>query len=554
MKQPENQTKGYTALFNAIDEGTIKIPQFQREFVWDKAQTARLIDSIIKGFPIGTFVLWRTSEELRHVKSIGNVALQQAPKGEPVSYILDGQQRITSLYAIRKGIIANKNEEEVDYKQICINLDLEPDQEDVVVSTEPQSDHRCISLFDLLNQSLHHLVSNYDQEELRKIDIYRTRLQGYNFSIISIDNYPIDIACEVFTRINTGGQDLTLFEIMVAKTFDQATDFDLAKKYQELVSSDSEEKNLRDAGFETVPDVTVLQCVSAYLRKQVKSADILKITRKDFLEAWPRVVSALYDAVEFVRADLRIPVSGLIPYSSQLIPLTYFFGKMAGKKVSIDQRRHLRQLFYWSGFTNRYSSAVESKMSKDISRVDDILAGQTPSYQQEDAVDLTLDQLKYRSFRTGDAFSKTLLCIMAYHQPKSFETNAIVHLDNSWLKQSNSKNYHHFFPKAYLEKQGIDYWKANSVVNIAIVDDSLNKKDIRAKAPSVYMKSFSKKNDDIANTMKTHLIGDLDEFGIMNNNYDLFLEKRGNWLLKEIRKRVPQSVSTEPEGLSFSTT
>jgi len=125
-----------------------------------------------------TFILWRTSEELRHVKNIGNVALQKAPKGEQVSYILDGQQRITSLYAIRKGIIATKDDEELDYKQICINLDLEPDQEDVVVSVQVDPDHRCISVFDLLNQSLHHLASNYSAEELKKIDVYRSRLQG----------------------------------------------------------------------------------------------------------------------------------------------------------------------------------------------------------------------------------------------------------------------------------------------------------------------------------------------------------------------------------------
>src|ERR1019366_2302059 len=102
MQQPENQSKKYTTLFTAIDEGYIKIPQFQRDFVWDKLCTGRLIDSIIKGLPIGTFILWKTHEELRHIRNICNTTLPPTPKGDATSYVLDGQQRITSLYAVRK--------------------------------------------------------------------------------------------------------------------------------------------------------------------------------------------------------------------------------------------------------------------------------------------------------------------------------------------------------------------------------------------------------------------------------------------------------------------
>lgn len=60
MQQPENQSKKYTNLFNDIDNGRIKLPQFQRDFVWGKEKTAKLIDSIIKGYPIGTFIFWKT--------------------------------------------------------------------------------------------------------------------------------------------------------------------------------------------------------------------------------------------------------------------------------------------------------------------------------------------------------------------------------------------------------------------------------------------------------------------------------------------------------------
>lgn len=65
IMQPENLPKKYEALFLEIDKGEIKLPMFQRDFVWDKEQTAKLIDSILKGFPIGTFIFWKTRDELR---------------------------------------------------------------------------------------------------------------------------------------------------------------------------------------------------------------------------------------------------------------------------------------------------------------------------------------------------------------------------------------------------------------------------------------------------------------------------------------------------------
>ena len=93
-----------------------------------------------------------------------------------------------------------------------------------------------------------------------------------------------------------------------------------------------------------------------------------------------------------------------------------------------------------------------------------------------------------------------MLCIYAYQQPKSFNDDSIVNISNDWLKQANSKNYHHFFPRAFLEKK-IDweykqYW-INHILNITIVDDFLNKREISAKAPSVYMKKFTKQNPDM---------------------------------------------------------
>ena len=536
VMQPQPQSKKYEALFSGIDSGQIKIPRFQRDFVWGDEQTANLIDSILKGYPIGTFILWKTREELRSVRNIGNIDLPEVPKGDAVQYVLDGQQRITSLYAIRKGLRITRDGKEIDYKLFSINLEQDPIESDQIVLVEPPVQGTAISVFKLLTGTVTEFAQEYNLY-LEKIDLYRTRLMGYDFSTVVIEDYPIDIACDVFTRINTGGTELTLFEIMVAKTFDNQKNFDLAVAYQSLINSNGSEKDLEDADFDTIPASTVLQCVSACMVGQIRRRDILKIGRDEFVAEWPVVVTSLFAAVDFVRTYLRVPVSQLLPYNALLVPFTYFFYRNNNVAPSDKQEKMLGQYFWWASLSNRYSSAVENKVAQDLERINQILASNQPSYRG-DEVNLTLEALKAKWFSTGDSFCKALLCLYAYQIPRSFNNDGLVKLDNSWLKTSTSKNYHHFFPRAYLRNQDIPDWQANTILNITIVDDHMNKRVIRSNPPAKYMKPFVRSNKKLAATMASHLITDLDAFGIWENDFDKFLDARGRVVLEELNMRL----------------
>jgi hypothetical protein len=534
--QPQPQSRKYEVLFTGIDSGQIKIPMFQRDFVWTKEQTAKLIDSIIKGYPIGTFILWKTREELRSIRNIGNIELPDPPKGDAVQYVLDGQQRITSLYAVRKGIRITRDSEEIDYKQISINLNMNPEDDDQIVSVDPPEGAPSITVHKLLTGGMTELAREYS-DHLEKIDAYRSRLTGYDFSTVIIENYPLDIACEVFTRINTGGTELTLFEIMVAKTYDREKDFDLAVQYGTLLNSNDNGKDLEDANFDTLPASTILQCVSAYKKSQVRRKDILKISRSEFVEAWPYVTDGLFRAVDFVRSYLRIPVSQLLPYNALLVPLTYFFNKKYNKPATSFQKKLLTQYFWWASLSNRFSSGSENKIAQDIERMDKILSDESPSYRGEE-VQLSFDNLRWHPFSTSDSFCKAILCLYAYFQPRSFHDDSLVTLDNSWLKSTASKNYHHFFPKSYLKNQNIPDWQGNVILNITIVDDFLNKRTIKAKPPSEYMKQFTISNNDLGKTMSTHMIDDLNEFGVWDDNYEKFIEARGKRVIEELNRRL----------------
>ena len=158
------------------------------------------------------------------------------------------------------------------------------------------------------------------------------------------------------------------------------------------------------------------------------------------------------------------------------------------------------------------------------------------------AIDISPEFIeKNGGFSAGKSYIKALLSLYAYFQPKSFIDDSLVNISNYWLKKANSKNYHHFFPKAYLNKK-LDWeykdFYINHILNITIVDDYLNKREIAAKAPSQYMKTFSRKNRELPETMKSHLINDLDKFGIWENDYEKFLKQRAKAVSRELKKRV----------------
>lgn len=530
MYQPTPISMQYEGLIHDIEKGLIKIPQFQREFVWSKKESAGLIDSIIKGYPIGTFILWKTRERLRSIKNIGNLELPNTPDGDFVQYVLDGQQRMTSLFVSVKGEkIVKEDGKTEDYSQIYVDLEATEDEEIVIVDIGNKDIKSVISIKELITGGLS-LGRKYEEKYHQKIDSYMNKLKTYSFSGILVNEVPLEVATEIFTRINVGGRSLSVFEIMVAKTFDERRNFDLAQRYDELI------ERLQTVNYETIPNSTILQAVSVCLCKECSKKNILKLSKNEFIDIWDNVMIAVEHAVEYFRNYYRIPVSQLLPYDGMLIPYTYFFyhhkDKPTGKK-----EKYLKDYFWRTVLNSRFSNSMETKVGQDIKKIDLILAEELPKYEK--GIDISEQSLIDNGyFSTGTAYIKGFLCLLAYQRPLSFIDNSIVNINNNWLRQANSKNYHHFFPRAYLNRIGEEDFFANHIANITIVDDFLNKRKIKDKAPKNYMKEFSGDNAEIEIAMKSHLIDDLNSFGVWSNDYDAFFYMRLKKYAEEITRRI----------------
>ncbi len=529
MNLPEPQSVTFPSLFDQIRNGTIKIPQFQRDFVWTKIQSARLLDSVIKGYPIGTFILWSTQERLRSIRNLGATDLPDTPAGNAVKYVLDGQQRLTSLFVTLNGLKIHREDRDDDYSQMWLDLKATEEDDLVLLDMRGRNEDGYILLQDLLHGEFDFLAS-FPKDAQTRIKLYKNRIESYQFSAVQITDAPIDVATEIFTRLNVGGKPLTPFEIMVAKTYDAVSGFDLAEKFGALI------EELGEIEYETIPESNLLQAVAIFIGKDAKKKSILRLKREDVIAAWPQVVDGVKHTIDYFRTAYGIPASRLLPYSALIIPFAYFFHHHK-KNPSGNRAKYLEDFFWRVSLSGRYSQGLEGRVVQDIARIDQILANQKPSYDW--AVDVSATFIEENGyFSTGRSFIKALLCLMARKAPRSFDNNVLVQLDNDWLKQANSKNYHHFFPKSLLKKWGVEDRWANHIANITLVDDFLNKRVIMAQAPATYIKKFAKENDHLERTLATHLIGKPEQFGILDNNYDKFFAKRCQKLSKELQKLI----------------
>ena len=513
-----------------IENGDIKIPQFQRDFVWSMEASAKLMDSIIKGYPVGVFTFWKTKERLRSVKSIGAIDLPDIPDSDYVNYVLDGQQRITSIYASITGAKVGV----YDYSQMCVNLTAAEDEPIVVLNTEELENDKYIPLKDIYKPDLRIVMSKY-AEVYEKIQEYNKRLTTYSFSGIEIEDSSLDVATEIFTRINTTGKSLSVFEIMCAKTYDEDEKFDLYERRQAQI------EKWESVNYETIPHQTVLQAVSVCIQKSCKRKEILGLDKEKFIKVWDRVDTAFDSTIDFLKSSYGIPVSRMLPYDAILVPFVYYFYKKK-KKPEGRSADYLKDYFWRAVLTKRFTEGVESKLAMDCSYViDSVIKGDKPEARHLPTVDISFESIKQNGdFSLGSAYIKGLICILASKHPQSFLDASEVTIDNAWLSQSNSKNYHHFFPKAYMKKKQpyVEECLVNHIANITIVDGYLNKVRIKDKAPSVYMSEYKLKNRKLQKTMETHLINNLEEFGIWNDDYSTFFTSRISAIQSELKNRL----------------
>lgn len=466
-------------LVDRIRDGDIKIPAFQRGFVWDQEQITELLDSINCNYPIGSILLWSSHERLKASRNIGGLKLPDREPDYPVNYVLDGQQRLSSIYAVfcaHREFESGEGGYAADPKVFEIAFRF--DDESFIPLTVVEPGRPAIDLSCLLDtEAFFAALEKLSPDHQKAAKLLHSRINNYEIPVVTISKRSKDEVGVIFERINSTGTTLTTLDLLVAWTWSE--DFHLQEALRDLGDS------LDAKGFGDLPDKVILQCLGAILAEDARTKTIVALDAAKVRAQFSTVGAAISGAIDFLSTEFKIQSLELLPHLQQVVALAFFFyNTTATATPSGDQITALKKWFWKTAFSRRYAAQTDDKINSDIAFMKRLAAGD-PSGISAYSSELTKGMLTKLKFTKSHPYTRALLLLLAQKSPLNLTNGAAIDLGEA-LSGFNRKEYHHIFPKAFLKKRGIATDKINALCNFCFLPAGSNKK-ISQKQPSDYI-------------------------------------------------------------------
>lgn len=257
-----------------VAEGEIRIPAFQREFIWEPDRVQFLMDSI-KQYPIGTVLFWRTRERLESDRDLGPYTLPQPKEQYPIDYVLDGQQRLTSIFSVFQTDLEKNPDHKINWVDIYFDLSAKEDAQDsqflALNESEVREYHVPLKiLFDVTEYGkFTRRISGDDM--LKRVDLLQTRFKEAQIPIETVETEEHSKIAIIFERVNRGGVPLDTYQLLSAWTW--SGDFDLRAKFEEL-SNELDEVGYSDLRED--PDL-LLKCCAGVIKGDSSAHSIVEL-------------------------------------------------------------------------------------------------------------------------------------------------------------------------------------------------------------------------------------------------------------------------------------
>ncbi|MCI9532452.1 MAG: DUF262 domain-containing protein [Lachnospiraceae bacterium] len=526
-----------TELMKLIAAGNIQLPDFQRGWVWDDNRIKSLIASITSNYPVGAamFLEYGNANVRFKYRGLEGSAAQDVT---PSELILDGQQRLTSIYAslFSQNPVHTRTDKGKDiqrYYYIDIEKAVDPnaDRVDAIISVpetrmvtsefgrkmdldlsapEKEYEKKMFPLNIILDTPKTFLwqqgylkyhnntvVSEYMEFQSKII----MPVIQYKMPVILLDrDTPKEAVCQVFENVNTGGVSLTVFELVTAVF--AMDDFELRKDWEERKERFSSVELL--SIISATDFLTACTLLSTYKKGgtvSCKKKDVLNLTLEQYKSYADMLTDGFLEAEKILQEE-RIFSSKDLPYTTQFIPLAVLCTLLAeGNKIKAANIKNKIKQWYWCGvFGEMYGGANETRFVYDVVGVMEWITdnNKLPRTVQESYFNPT--RLLGLQSRLSAAYKGIMALVLKNHCQDFISGREM----DFTVYQAESVDIHHIFPKSYCEKQGYDKLLWNSVVNKTPITYSTNR-EIGGVAPSVYLSKIEGKGQVAADVLDKYI-------------------------------------------------
>lgn len=511
-------------LVDMIERGELRLPEMQRRYVWTATRVRDLLDSLYRGYPSGTILVWETEQQQP------SRDLQVAQSTSPFSghkLLLDGQQRLTSLSAILRGEpirVRNRKREiqiafnldhpeggpdeviEVDDDESSSNSDADDgtlfegeDDEDVpTISERLRLRTFAVASRSLLAQPNWVLVSDVfksartDWQFVKplvqspddpKFELYSKRLQRLR----SLRTYPYvmqvvprlfsyEEVAEIFVRVNSLGVKLRGSDLALALvTARWPNSLEVFERFIE--ECDERTWFTLDLGL-------IVRSIVVFATQQSRFRTVSSISRTQLEEGWHQAKRGLEFAVNFLRTNAGVEDESLLSSPLFLIPIAVY-SQLRRERLTKDDERHLLRWLYVGNARGHYSGSSETTLDADLAL---LFKGQPPENliapleSQFGRLHIEPSDFEGRGIRSA-LFSTAYLAMKAAGARDWFTG---LGLTLTHQGRYHFIQFHHVFPKALLQEHDYEKSEINEIANMAFIAGRTNQK-LSRKPPEEYL-------------------------------------------------------------------
>lgn len=595
MESFDSTKRNLYEILKDVNSGKIQLPDFQRGWVWDDDRIKGVIASVAKSFPIGAVMLLETGNENIRFKTKPVEGVVGLNGTKPEMLILDGQQRITSLYqAIMTNRVVNtRNSKGYEIKRwyyidMVKALDTDSDLEEAIFSI---NENKIITenigrdiILDLSTEENEFknlmypvsMVDNYDEWRTKFIEYWdydRDKIKfwnefekkiikgfnGYNLPVIVMKKENTkEAVCQVFEKVNTGGVSLTVFELLTASF--ASDEFDLKADWEDIKNKFKPYKILnKTSNTDIIQAITLystfnkrLAAITSGLTENIPSVsakrkEMLNLTLSEYLKYRDEIVEGFIKSSKIL-VENHIFNSRDLPYSTQLVPMAAILAKLGDKIDNVGNKNKLMRWFWCGVFGELYGSANETRYALDMIQVTDWI--ENNAEEPKTIYDANFSPSRLNTLRTrNSAAYKGVYALMMDENTKDWLSATKIDFSTYF---SESIDIHHIFPVAWCEKNNIPRNDYDCIINKTPLSGRTNR-IVSGDAPSKYLERLKKRagvsDSEFNDILRSHVVSPDymykdDFYGFFNNRKEQILQR----IEKAIGKQIPRDQLIEEEG------